>query len=39
MTFSSFSLTFGPLAVLHVAWIQNSNFVLLCCQCTHQVRD
>jgi hypothetical protein len=36
MTFLSFSLAFGLLAMLHVSWIQNSNFVLLCCQCTHQ---
>jgi hypothetical protein len=27
MTFLSFSLSFGLLAVLHVSWIQNSNFV------------
>jgi hypothetical protein len=27
---------FGLLAVLHVSWIQISNFVLLCCHCTHQ---
>jgi hypothetical protein len=28
MTFLSFSLAFGLLVVLHVSWIQNSNFVL-----------
>jgi hypothetical protein len=28
MTFLSFFLAFGLLAVLHVSWIQNSNFVL-----------
>jgi hypothetical protein len=28
ITFMSFSLDFGHLAVLHVSWIQNSNFVL-----------
>jgi hypothetical protein len=39
MTFLSFSLPFGLLAMLHVSWIQNSNFVLLCCQCTHQGGD
>jgi hypothetical protein len=27
-------LGFGHLAVLHVSWIQISNTVLLCCQCT-----
>jgi hypothetical protein len=27
MTFLSFSLSFGLLDVLHVSWIQNSNFV------------
>jgi hypothetical protein len=32
-------LAFGFLAVLHVSWIQNSNFVLLCCQCTPQMGD
>jgi hypothetical protein len=36
MTFLSFSLALGLLTVLHVSWIRNSNFVLLCCQCTHQ---
>jgi hypothetical protein len=29
MTFLSFSLAFGLLAVLHVSWIQNSNFMFL----------
>jgi hypothetical protein len=29
MIFLSFSLAFGLLAVLHVSWIQNSNFVLI----------
>jgi hypothetical protein len=24
---------------LHVSWIQNSNVVFLCCQCTHQGGD
>jgi hypothetical protein len=28
MTFLSFSLAIGLLAMLHVSWIQNSNFVL-----------
>jgi hypothetical protein len=28
MSFLSFYLAFGFLAVLHVSWIQNSNFVL-----------
>jgi hypothetical protein len=28
MTFLSFSLAFGLLAVLHVSWIRNLNFVL-----------
>jgi hypothetical protein len=28
MAFLSFSSAFGLLAVLHVSWIQNSNFVL-----------
>jgi hypothetical protein len=28
MTFLSFSLAFGLLVMLHVSWIQNSNFVL-----------
>jgi ABC-type uncharacterized transport system permease subunit len=27
MTFLSFSLAFGLLAMLHVSWIQNLNFV------------
>jgi hypothetical protein len=29
MIFLSFSLAFGLLAVLHVSWIRNSNFVLI----------
>jgi hypothetical protein len=33
------SLAFGLIAVLHEFWIQISNFLLLCCQCTHQVGD
>jgi hypothetical protein len=32
-------LAFSLLAMLHVSWIRNSNFVLLCCQCTHQGGD
>jgi hypothetical protein len=36
MIFLSFSLAFSLLDVLHVSWIRNSNFMLLCCQCTHQ---
>jgi hypothetical protein len=28
MTFLSFSLAFGFVAVLHVSWIQNLNFML-----------
>jgi hypothetical protein len=29
MIFLRFSLAFGLLAVLHVSWIRNSNFVLI----------
>jgi hypothetical protein len=39
MTFLSFSLGFDLLAVILVSWIRNSNFILLCCRCTHQGGD
>jgi hypothetical protein len=39
MTFLSFSLAFGLLAVLLRFWIRISNFVHLCCQWTHQGGD